>query len=115
MEWDAGKLKGLLGIAADDSSKDIPLQFIMENVEEIVKNYCNIPAVPDGLESTCYRMAMDLYRAVGIGEADIPLFVSSIKEGDTTTSFGSKLSLLSGSILNDYKMQLNRYRKLRWK
>lgn len=114
MIWDMGKLKGLLGISQADVDRDIPLQFIMDYVDEVVTNYCNLPEVPDGLITTCYRMAMDLYRAAGIGEADAPLFVSSLKEGDTVTSFGSMLSVVSDSVLNDYRAQLNRYRKLRW-
>ena len=114
MVWDMEKLKELLGISQADGRKDMSLQFIMDYVDEIVTNYCNLPEVPNGLTATCYRMAVDLYRAAGIGEADAPLFVSSLKEGDTTTSFGSMLSMLSDGVLNNYKTQLNRYRKLRW-
>lgn len=114
MIWNMRKLKGLLGIPQEDTSKDSSLQFIMDHVDEIVTNYCNLPAVPDGLTTTCYRIAVDLYRAAGIGESDTPLFVSSLKEGDTSTSFGSMLSMFSESVLSDYRAQLNRYRKLRW-
>lgn len=108
------KLKLLLGIAPEDISQDISLQFIIDDVEEVVKNYCKLQEVPGGLTNTCYRMAMDIYRAEGIGEADTPLLVSSITEGDTSTSFGSRTELLKDMLLNDYKAQLNAYRKLRW-
>lgn len=109
------KLKLLLGIAPEDMSQDVFLQFIMDDVEEMVKNYCKLQEVPKGLVNTCYRMAMDIYRAEGIGEADAPLSVSSITEGDTSTSFGSsRTEWLKDTLLKDYKAQLNAYRKLRW-
>ncbi|MFQ9651215.1 MAG: hypothetical protein ACLRZZ_14165 [Enterocloster sp.] len=47
-----------------------------------------------------------------MGEA--PARVSSISEGDTSTSFTSAADALSGGILKDYQGQLNRYRKLGW-
>lgn len=109
-----GKLKALLGIRKDDFDQDIPLQFIMDDVEEIVKNYCNLDEVPKGLTNTCYRMAMDLYRAESVGEGEAPLTVSSITEGDTATSFGSKSELVKNTLLKNYEGQLNRYRKMRW-
>lgn len=56
------KLKGLLGIPEGDTAQDIALQFLMEDVDETIRNYCNLKAVPAGLTSTSYRMAMDLYR-----------------------------------------------------
>ncbi|MDO4327000.1 MAG: phage head-tail connector protein [bacterium] len=109
------KLKLLLGIVLEDASQDAFLQFIMDDVEEMVKNYCKLQEVPQGLYNTCYRMAMDIYRAEGIGEADTPLSVSSITEGDTSTSFGSsRTEWLKDTLLKDYKAQLNAYRKLRW-
>ena len=107
------KLKDLLGIRQDEYERNASLQFIMDDVEETVKNYCNLDEVPKGLTNTCYRMAMDLYRAEAIGENDAPITVSSITEGDTSTSFGSKAELLKDTVLKAYKGQLNRYRKLR--
>ena len=57
-----GKLKGLLGIPEEDASQDVSLQFILDDVEETVKNYCSLDDVPEGLINTAYRMAVDLYR-----------------------------------------------------
>ena len=54
------KLKALLGIEGD--SKDVVLEFVIADVEEIIKNYCHVEEMPDGLQNTGYRMAMDLYR-----------------------------------------------------
>lgn len=109
-----GKLKGLLGIAGDDVSQDISLQFIMDDVDETIRNYCNLDEVPPGLVNTSYRMALDLYRCDRPGEGEAPVRVSSISEGDTSTSFTSAADALSGGILKDYQGQLNRYRKVVW-
>lgn len=59
------KLKALLGIEGD--SKDVVLEFVIADVEEIIKNYCHVEEMPDGLQNTGYRMAMDLYRNENIG------------------------------------------------
>lgn len=106
-----GKLKDLLGISKEEVSQDPQLTFILEDVEEMVKNHCHIRSVPDGLVNTCYRMAVDLYRHERLGEESAPVTVSSISEGDTKTSFSSASGVLQGSILKNYKAQLNRYRK----
>lgn len=108
------RLKGLLGIPGDDSAQDIPLQFIMDDVEETIRNYCNLDAVPAGLINTSYRMAADLYRYDQPGDAVAPVTVASISEGDTSTSFTSAVDALAGGILKDYRGQLNRYRRLGW-
>ena len=109
-----GKLKGLLGIPGEDTSQDVPLQFILDDVEETVKNYCSLDAVPDGLMNTAYRMAVDLYRYDRPGVEEAPVMVASISEGDTSTGFVSTAEALNGGILKDYQGQLNRYRRMVW-
>lgn len=109
-----GKLKALLGIPEDDISQDAPLQFVLDDVRETILNYCNIEELPSGLTNTAYRMAIDLYRYSRPGAAESPVRVSSITEGNTSTSFASAADALQGGVLVDYKGQLNRYRKLRW-
>lgn len=111
-----GKLKALLGILGDDTSQDIPLQFVLEDVRETILNYCNVEELPAGLLHTAYRMAMDLYRGEAVGEAAAPVEVTSISEGDTSTSFGvsGAYAALQGGLLKDYQTQLNRYRRLVW-
>lgn len=109
-----GKLKGLLGIPGEDTSQDVPLQFILDDVEETVKNYCSLAAVPDGLMNTAYRMAVDLYRYDRPGVEEAPVMVASISEGDTSTGFVSTAEALNGGILKDYQGQLNRYRRMVW-
>ncbi|MCC0752910.1 phage head-tail connector protein [Clostridioides sp. ZZV13-5731] len=110
------RLKKLLGFSREDDSKDTILEFILEDVEEIVKNYCNISVIPEGLNSTILRMAIDMYKNESLGSEDIALgSISSISEGDTSVSYRSSASEFKESLLKDYKSQLNRYRKIRWK
>lgn len=106
------RLKGLLGIAESDVSKDCSLQFIVDDVAETILNYCNLKDLPAGLTNTVYRMAIDLYRHERPGETEVPMTVTSISEGDTSTSFAGVTDTLTESILKNYRGQLNRYRKL---
>lgn len=113
MELDT--LKQLLGISLEDTLKDAILEFTISNVEEIIQNHCNTEEVPEGLYTTGYRMCMDLYRNENLGNEESALgSISSISEGDTSTSFRSNITEFKDSLLKDYKKQLNRYRKLVW-
>lgn len=109
------KLKKLLGIALEDGSKDFLLEFALEDVEQIVKDYCHIKEIPKELNTTVLKMAIDSYRNENLGEEESSLgSISSITEGDTTVSYRSAASEFKDSLLNDYKAQLNKYRKLVW-
>lgn len=108
------KIKGLLGISENDISQDASLEFILDDVTETILNYCGLKELPVGLTNTAYRMAIDLYRYDRPGDSSAPVTVTSISEGDTSTSFTSAADALSGGLLKDYQGQLNRYRKLRW-
>lgn len=110
---DIANFKRLLGMDPADTSKDVPLQFAIEDTQDIILNYCNLSDLPQGLETTAYRMAMDLYRNEAPGEETTPLgSVSSISVGDTTTSFKSSASEFKDHLLKDYKAQLKRFRKV---
>lgn len=108
------KLKKLLGIPDTDATQDYSLEFIIGDVTETILNYCNLDELPAGLVNTAYRMAVDLYRYDRPGDGSAPLAVSSISEGDTSTSFTSAADALNEGLLRDYRGQLNRYRKLGW-
>lgn len=110
------KLKQLLGIDIEDKTQDTQLQFIISDVEETIKNYCHIEEVPSGLLNTSYRMAIDLYRNENLGHEESALgSVSSISEGDTSTSFKQTVDdNFKDTLLKNYKPQLNRFRKLVW-
>ncbi len=111
---DLEELKSLLGIPAEDPGQDGILQFVMDDVEETILNYCHLDELPAGLKNTACRMAVDLYRYDRPGEGSAPVAVSSVSEGDTSTSFTSAAGALQGGILKNYRAQLNSYRKLRW-
>lgn len=109
------KLKKLLGISLDDDSKDFLLEFALEDVEQIVKDYCHIKEIPEVLNNTVLKMSMDLYRNENLGEEESSLgSISSISEGDTSVSYRSSATEFKDSLIKDYKAQLNKYRKLVW-
>ena len=112
---DLAKLKALLGI--EDDSKDVILEFVIADVEETIKNYCHVEEMPEGLVNTGYRMAMDLCRNENIGSETAAVgAVSSISEGDTSTSFQQYVDAnFKDTVLKNYKSSLNRYRKVAWK
>mgnify|MGYP001042663559 CR=1 FL=1 len=108
---DREKLKRLLGI--EDESRDFVVDFLIEDVEETIKNYCNVEELPEGLLNTAYRMAIDLYRNENIGQDSVAVSVSSITEGDTSTSFKQYADdNFKDTILKNYSRTLNRYRKV---
>lgn len=106
------KLKELLGI--EGGGQDAALRFIIADVEETVKNYCNLAEVPQGLLHTAYRMAVDLYRNENLGHEECAAgSVSSISVGDTSTSFRQHADdNFKDTALKNYKASLNRYRKV---
>ncbi len=104
------KAKALLGIT--DNEKDLLVQFSLESAEDTIKNYCRLDRVPEGLNTTMYRMAADIYRNEQFGQQDSVSRVTSISEGDTTTSFGSIEPEFAKSLLKDYGMALRQYRKV---
>ncbi len=117
MGLDILKLNPLIGIEITDTSADASLTFILEDVESIILNYCNLNALPKGLETTAYRMAMDVYRNENVGSADYATPVSSLSEGDTSVSYSGSAYSDSGykdSLLKNYLVQLNNFRRIKW-
>lgn len=110
------KLKALLGISMEDTSKNTTLEFAIDDVTNIILEHCHIEEIPKGLLTTAYKMAMKLYRNENLGSEETAIgSISSISEGDTSTSFRDNVeSDYKDSILNEYKSKLNRFRKLVW-
>lgn len=106
------KLKLLLGISGEQ--QDALLEFVLDDVTEMILAYCNIEELPKGLETTAYRMAIELYRNENLGNEDAATgSISSLSEGDTSTSFNSFVSEgYKDSLLKDYRKVLNRYRRV---
>lgn len=114
MVLEVSVFKTLLGITGTD--KDTVLQFVLDDIEETILNYCHVDTLPKGLVKTAYRMAIDLYRAEGFGQEAIESGVSSISEGGATVSFKSSNydTSFTSSLLKNYERQLKEYRRLKW-
>ncbi len=100
------KLKELLRIT-DDDNKDFVLETTIRRVEDIIKNYCNLEQVPAALEGTVLSMAMEMYRMETSG------IVQSISVGDTSTTFATQ-SDRERQLVNDFKGQIDPFRRVRW-
>lgn len=70
------KLKLILGV--QDAEQDGVLSFALETVQDEVKNYCHIDEIPTALENIVVRMAADLCRSEGYGQAEKPQTVQSV-------------------------------------
>lgn len=97
------KLKSELGIANTDTSKDEDLNSVIDKVTRKALNYCNIKEIPAELEETLISMCVDLYKPTAP--------VLSMKKGDTNFTYGQSPI---ESLMNDYKSDLNEFRKVRW-
>lgn len=104
----------------------------LKEVEQEIKNYCSIPAVPEALKYTWCNMSIDLLlynhevntTPNDVLEAFDPSDVSTIKIGDTSISLGDKYRNNARSrtlqshnsnlddIITNFRAQLNRYRRI---
>ena len=111
------KLKLLLGITGEE--QDGVLTFVLDSVTDLVLNYCHLDEIPPRLENIVVRMAADLYRSEGYGQTAAPQAAQSVTRGDVTVSYDSNASAaaeITGagkSLLDDYRAQLNAFRRLR--
>ena len=114
--------------------EELTCQIAIEEVEQAIKNYCNIDRVPEELKFVVANMAVDLvrYEQAIVGENpegldEISLSdVSSIKIGDTSVNLGSgaesavvdkakdshKANL--DAVVMNYSQQLHRFRRMVW-
>lgn len=104
-------LKKLLGLPEEE--ENVLIGFVIENAEEMVKNYCHIKEIPQGLLTTVLRMAADIYRNEQFGDGEVPMNTKSMSEGDVSMSFGTvESSGYSDTLLKNYEKTLNRYRRV---
>lgn len=113
---------------------DLTCQIAIDEVEQAIKNYCNIDKVPEELKFVAANMAVDLVRyeqaitgenPEGLEEIGVS-DVSSIKIGDTTVSLGkgSENTIIDRAkdshkvnldeIVFNYKQQLVGFRRMVW-
>ncbi|MCR8844063.1 phage head-tail connector protein [Paenibacillus sp. SC116] len=109
------KLKQLLGITGNE--QDPLLQLVLQTVNDEIVNYCNLDQMPILLENVAVRMAADMWRSERYGVEHIPPTAKSVSRGDVSTSFDTKpVADIRGvkDIVDNYKVQLQAFRKLRW-
>ena len=103
------------GKLVDSDVDDITVALAIDEAAEIIKNYCHIEAVPEGLKYTWANMAVGMIQGTtdSVGTSGVgPL--SSISMGDTSYSFATDRKSgaeLVSEIANEFKAQLNRYRR----
>ena len=116
----------------DEAITELDIQLAINEVEEVIKNYCNIDTLPEALKFTWANMSVDLVRyqyesnisaddvLAGIDASD----VSNLKIGDTQIALqgnnserGKTLKShrpnLDQIVMNN-KEQLNRFRRMVW-
>jgi len=95
------KLKLILEIEGND--EDDLLNYLLESTEQMILNYCNIPELPAELEDVLIAMTADRHNSPdGV--------MASMKVGDTSVNYSQH----ENNIINDYKSQLHRFRRLSW-
>lgn len=108
---------------------ELTIQFAINGTEEYIKNFCNLPEVPDELHYTAVDMCCGTYlktkRSLGIDVCDSIDFdaeaVKSITEGDVSVTYNSDgktgKAALFDALLNklcNRNAELVTFRKLRW-
>jgi len=91
---------------------ELQRQVALAEIEQQIKNYCHIDAVPRALNFTWANMAADLLRYNPGAETSGK--VASISEGDTSVSFAKDdTQERLDTLLLNYRQQLQAFRKVR--
>lgn len=100
------RVKLLLGIK--DDTQDEILSFLIDSVCDAVKGYCKISELPETLNTTIIRMAVDLYRREGYGSQEIPQTVQSETQGSRSVTYTANPSN-TDDLITDYEKLLEPY------
>lgn len=111
-------------------SDSFSLTFCVEKVRSTIKNETNLQDVPEGLEHIAIDMAVGefllgkkTFTPDDIAGLDLTGVVKEIKEGDTTTSFGTgestqtpeqRLTTYINYLLTYGKVEFSSFRRLKW-
>jgi len=116
----------------NDAITELDINMAIAEIEEVIKNYCNIDLIPDGLKFTMANMAVDLAKyqyevsnpADDILDAIDATDISTLKIGDTNIALGGNNSERAKAlkshrpnldrIVMNYQAQLNKYRRMVW-
>lgn len=114
-------VKLLLGITTDD--KDALLTYHIKSCVQKVLNYCNREDLPDALMPIIVEMTAKAYNAWltgGTGGVVATGVVSSISRGDFSVSYDNSKeateaaqSLSANDFINEYKLQLYQFKKVK--
>lgn len=116
----------------NEAITELDIQLAINEVEEVIKNYCNIDTIPDALKFTWANMSVDLVRYqyesnnssenvlndidasdvsnIKIGDTQIALQGNNSERGKTLKSHRPNLD----QIVMNNKQQLNRFRRMVW-
>lgn len=96
-------VKVLLKLAPEDISQDGMIDFQVRAVTKKILNYCNLDALPEGLEEVAARMVVEIM-SPNSGRTE------SVQRGDTRISYAAS----SGADwLSGYTEELDRYRRMK--
>ncbi|MFX3631858.1 MAG: DNA-packaging protein [Candidatus Pristimantibacillus sp.] len=110
-------------LSIQDGLTDFMIVSYVGEIEQRILHYCGITEVPEGLRFTWTSMTIDALRieqahVPDIGETAGGLVDVSIGDTSTSSGGGNGLTNTSKSVIDsvvlNYKIDLNRYRKLRW-
>lgn len=109
---------------------EVILTFSIQKVENTIKNDCNVPSIPDGLENIAIDMvvgefltAKKTFSPDDITGLDLDYAVKQIQEGDTNTVFATgegcltaeqRLNAFLNYLLTYGRDEFSCYRRLRW-
>ncbi len=102
---------------------DLLIKSYIHEIEKRILHYCHISEVPEALQFVWASMVIDALRIeqATVSEVDAATAISeSIKIGDTSNSPGKSEGVTSTSknviesVVLNYRVDLNRYRKLVW-
>lgn len=113
------------------AENEAALAFALKKASDICKNDCNVPEVPEGLESVVtdmavgeFLLALKTFNPSSLSSIGLS-FESAVKElseGDTRISFATegnssdeqKLDTLINMLINGRRSEFACYRRLRW-
>ena len=107
-------IKNLLGLASPD---DEIIDYWIQSTSQYILNYCNLKELPIELhpilvEMTCLRIRYNT-NGIGTGVKNI----ASVSDGSQSVNYalaGQRSFSSDDDLLNQYKTQLNRFRRLKW-
>lgn len=110
------EIKLRLAIAAEEEKYNDLIQSFINQVQEKIRNYCNITELPPDLDYVIIQMTIDLLKLQATTlMPDVPAVaekdVSSIQRGDITIKYNEIKN--QDEIIFGYKKELNRYRRIK--